>query len=123
MRRSSAHHRAASLELAKNGFRTVIWDRPNCGDSDISFDGVNESRLNANALAGLLRALDMPPALVIGGSAGQDASWMFFHPIRDQIASLEEDVRTVRSHPLIPDSVAVGGFLYDVDTGLLDQKF
>ena len=24
---------------------------------------------------------------------------------------------------LIPDSVAVGGFVYDVDTGLLDQKF
>ena len=29
--------------------------------------------------------------------------------------------RKVRSHPLIPDTVAVGGFLYDVDTGLLDQ--
>jgi carbonic anhydrase len=29
----------------------------------------------------------------------------------------------VRSHPLIPESVAVGGFLYDVDTGLLDQRF
>jgi carbonic anhydrase len=27
----------------------------------------------------------------------------------------------VRSHPLIPDTVEVGGFLYDVDTGLLDQ--
>jgi carbonic anhydrase len=29
----------------------------------------------------------------------------------------------VRSHPLIPDSVRVGGFPYGVDTGLLDQKF
>ena len=27
------------------------------------------------------------------------------------------------SHPLIPDNVQVGGFLYDVDTGLLDQQF
>ena len=26
--------------------------------------------------------------------------------------------RKVRSHPLIPDTVKVGGFLYDVDTGL-----
>ena len=32
-------------------------------------------------------------------------------------------MQKVRSHPLIPDSVKVGGFLYDVDTGLLDQKF
>ena len=29
----------------------------------------------------------------------------------------------VRTHPLIPESVLVGGFMYDVDTGLLDQKF
>ena len=34
-----------------------------------------------------------------------------------------EDVRTVTSHPLIPESVAVGGFMYDVDTGVLDQLF
>lgn len=34
-----------------------------------------------------------------------------------------EDVVRVRSHPLIPESVAVGGFIYDVDTGLIDQRF
>jgi pimeloyl-ACP methyl ester carboxylesterase len=62
--------RELAEELAKAGFRTVIWDRPNCGESDISFAGDTESRLNADALAGLLRALDMAPALVIGGSAG-----------------------------------------------------
>ncbi|MGD9961171.1 beta-class carbonic anhydrase [Nocardioides sp.] len=59
----------------------------------------------------------------IGESAGQDASWHPFHVIDDQIASLEEDVRKVRSHPLIPASVKIGGFLYSVDSGLLDQKF
>jgi carbonic anhydrase len=59
----------------------------------------------------------------VGASAGQDASWQQFHVVEDQVASLEEDVQMVRSHPLIPDSVRVGGFLYDVDTGLLDQKF
>jgi carbonic anhydrase len=31
-------------------------------------------------------------------------------------------VHRVRSHPLIPDSVLVGGFLYDVDTGLLNRQ-
>jgi carbonic anhydrase len=57
----------------------------------------------------------------VGASAGQDASWHAFHVVGDQRATLEQDVRKVRSHPLIPDAVAVGGFLYDVDTGLLEQ--
>jgi carbonic anhydrase len=59
----------------------------------------------------------------VSESMGVDASWQQFHVIPDQVAALEEDVQTVRSHPLIPASVAVGGFVYDVDTGLLDQKF
>jgi carbonic anhydrase len=59
----------------------------------------------------------------ISKSAGQDASWHPFHVIDDQIASLDEDVRKVRSHPLIPATVKIGGFLYYVDTGLIDQKF
>jgi carbonic anhydrase len=58
----------------------------------------------------------------VGQSAGQDASWQQFHVIDDQVSSLAEDVRTVRSHPLIPEKVAVGGFLYDVDTGLLSRE-
>lgn len=56
-------------------------------------------------------------------SAGQDASWQPFHVVTDQIASLQEDVQKVRTHPLIPDNVSVGGFMYYVDTGLLDRKF
>jgi carbonic anhydrase len=56
-------------------------------------------------------------------SAGQDASWQPFHVVTDQMAALQEDVQKVRSHPLIPDTVSVGGFMYYVDTGLLDQKF
>ncbi len=59
----------------------------------------------------------------VGKSAGQDASWQPFHVIEDQLAALEEDVRKVQAHPLIPDSIEVGGFLYDVDTGLIEQKF
>ena len=58
----------------------------------------------------------------VGESAGQDASWQSFGVVADQVAALEDDVRRVRSHPLIPDSVAVGGFIYDVDTGLLTQQ-
>jgi carbonic anhydrase len=57
----------------------------------------------------------------IGTLSGQDASWHPFHVVEDQRAALAQDVRKVRAHPLIPDEVLVGGFVYDVDTGLLEQ--
>ncbi len=56
-------------------------------------------------------------------SAGQEVAWQIFSVVDDQLAALEEDVQRVRTHPLIPTSVLVGGFMYDVDTGLLEQKF
>jgi carbonic anhydrase len=59
----------------------------------------------------------------VGASAGQDVSWQTFSMVPDQVAALGDDVHKVASHPLIPDTVKVGGFIYDVDTGLLDQKF
>ena len=55
----------------------------------------------------------------ISAAAGVDASWQPFHVVDDQLAALVEDVHRVRSHPLIPDRIKVGGFVYDVDTGLL----
>ena len=42
--------------------------------------------------------------------------------IDDQLAALQEDVKILRTHPLIPDTVAIGGFLYDVDTGLIEHE-
>ena len=60
--------------LAQGGRQVLIWDRPNCGGSYVSFDGENESAMNADTLAGLLRALGMAPALLVGGSAGSRVS-------------------------------------------------
>ncbi len=57
----------------------------------------------------------------ISASSGQDAIWQRFHVVDDQQRALAEDVARVRSHPLIPDDVQVAGFLFDVDTGLLDR--
>lgn len=59
----------------------------------------------------------------ISASQGVDASWQSFHVVRDQLAGLGEDVAKVRSHPLIPNEVTVGGFIYDVDSGLLTQHY
>jgi carbonic anhydrase len=55
----------------------------------------------------------------VSASAGVDASWQRFHVVIDQLEALSEDVHRVRAHPLIGDRAKVGGFLYDVDTGLL----
>ncbi len=57
----------------------------------------------------------------ISAATGQDASWTEVGAVADQEAALHEDVAKVRSHPLIGDHVEVGGFLYDVDTGLLHR--
>jgi pimeloyl-ACP methyl ester carboxylesterase len=66
--------RALAEKLAEGGLRVLIWDRPNCGESDISFDAESESLLNADALSGLVRALGLAPAVLIGGSAGSRVS-------------------------------------------------
>ena len=60
--------------LAAQGNRVLIWDRPNCGESDVCFEGSSESAMQADALAGLLEHLEMTPAVIIGGSGGARVS-------------------------------------------------
>jgi pimeloyl-ACP methyl ester carboxylesterase len=62
--------RALAETLASAGKRVLIWDRPNCGASDICFAGETESIQNADTLAGLIRALDLGPTMLVGGSGG-----------------------------------------------------
>ena len=57
----------------------------------------------------------------VGESAGVDASWQSFGVVSDQLGQLREDVAKVRAHPLIGERAKVGGFLYDVDSGLLTE--
>jgi len=71
--------------------------------------------------AGLARAGHLAHAHASLESAGVDASWQTFGVVADQLEQLREDVVKVRTHPLIGERAAVGGFLYDVDTGLLTQ--
>ncbi len=60
--------------LAEQGNRVLIWDRPNCGASDVCFEGSSESAMQADALAALLTELGMTPAVIIGGSGGARVS-------------------------------------------------
>jgi pimeloyl-ACP methyl ester carboxylesterase len=54
--------------LAAAGNRVLIYDRPNCGESDVCFTGSSESAMQADTLAALLAHLDMTPAVISGGS-------------------------------------------------------
>lgn len=60
--------------LADAGKQVLLWDRPNCGASDLSFTGRSESSLHAQILMDLLRALDIRKAALAGGSAGSRVS-------------------------------------------------
>jgi pimeloyl-ACP methyl ester carboxylesterase len=60
--------------IAEQGNRVVIWDRPNTGASSVCFTGPTESEMQADALAGLLRTLDLAPATIVGGSGGARVS-------------------------------------------------
>ena len=57
-------------ELAKAGKKVLIWDRPNTGESDISFDAECESFQNADTLAGMIKALGLGKVLAYGASGG-----------------------------------------------------
>ena len=50
-----------------------------------------------------------------------DSSWINFGSNPDQLGQLRRDVDAVASHPLVKGQAEVGGFIYDVDTGLLNQ--
>ncbi|MFF3567360.1 alpha/beta fold hydrolase [Nocardia jiangxiensis] len=56
--------------IVAGGYRVLLWDRPNCGASDVQFYGQSESHMRAETLDGLLDALDEGPCILAGGSGG-----------------------------------------------------
>jgi pimeloyl-ACP methyl ester carboxylesterase len=74
--------------LAAEGNRVLIWDRPNCGASDVCFTGPSESAMQADALAALLAHLDLAPAVIVGGSGGARVSMLTAARHRDMAAGL-----------------------------------
>lgn len=58
------------------GYRVLLWDRPNCGKSDACLLGESESEMQAEALTGLIRKLDLGPTVIAGGSGGSRVSML-----------------------------------------------
>lgn len=70
----SAGLRELGEALVAGGRRVLLWDRPNCGASDLCFDADHESALHARALIGLIRKLELGPTALAAGSAGSRVS-------------------------------------------------
>ncbi len=56
--------------LVDGGYRVLLWDRPNCGHSDVQFYGQSESHMRAETLHRLLIAMGTGPCIIAGGSGG-----------------------------------------------------
>jgi 2-hydroxy-6-oxonona-2,4-dienedioate hydrolase len=56
--------------VVAGGMQVLLWDRPNCGESDVQFYGRSESHMRAETLAALLKGLDVGPCVIAGGSGG-----------------------------------------------------
>jgi pimeloyl-ACP methyl ester carboxylesterase len=80
--------RELAAALAERGNRVLIWDRPNCGASEVCFTGTSESAMQADALAELLAHLDMTPAVIAGGSGGSRVSLLTAARHREVAAGL-----------------------------------
>jgi len=62
--------RPLAQALVDGGYRVVLWDRPNCGKSDVQFYGQSESHMRAETLHALVTALGIGPCIIAGGSGG-----------------------------------------------------
>ena len=59
----------------------------------------------------------------VARETGEDLSDLTLGASTDQRARLIEDVDLLRTHPHVGERATVGGFLYDVDSGALEQLF
>ena len=53
-----------------------------------------------------------------GSRAGDAIDWL---TISDQSGAVVEDVKRVRDHPLVPKTIPIYGYIYDVKTGKLNE--
>jgi carbonic anhydrase len=53
------------------------------------------------------------------GPGSTEGSYIDWLTIKDNPASVVEDVTRIRNHPLVPGAIPIHGFLYDVRTGRL----
>jgi carbonic anhydrase len=82
--------------------------------------GVTRVMVVAHTKCKMASATQQEVENLIAEQTGIDARSLNFHLIADQRSTLERDAQAIRSWPFLPAGVPVGGFIYDVDTGLLE---
>ncbi len=90
----ASHHKLGANEI-------IVINHTECGMASFSGDDFKKELIEKT-----------------GVSAERPAS---FHTITNLETNLKEQVDKIKSHPWIPDSVPVRGFMYDVKTGLLNE--
>ena len=63
--------------IAAGGKRVLLWDRPNCGKSDVQVYGRSESHMRAETLGKMLQKLGIEQVVATGGSGGARDSIIF----------------------------------------------
>ena len=96
-------------------------------------DDVLRTLVLAGYLLGVERVLVMPHTqcrmagtteaeihATLASEFGVDSRSLEFLTVSDQHAALARDVQRIRSHPLVPSRLVVGGAVYHVETGKLE---
>ena len=92
--------RPLAQALVDGGYRVLLWDRPNCGKSDVQFYGQSESHMRAETLQALITKLGIGPCIIAGGSGGARDSMlttMLYPRNRHQAGGVEHRRRRVRN--------------------------
>jgi carbonic anhydrase len=90
----------------------------NCGmeffTSDVMRDLLASSLQTAELTPKGFRDIGWGP----GSRAGEYIDWL---TIRDQTQAVIDDVERIRNHPLVPKTIPIFGFVYDVHSGKLNE--
>ena len=83
--------------------------------------GTQEAFVIAHTGCGMLTFTNEDIRRQLADERGADASQVDFLPFGDLEESVRASVRRIRDSPLLPDSYAATGFVYDVRTGRLQE--
>jgi len=84
--------------------------------------GVDRVAVIAHTRCKMTEASDAELRGEITALSGASADGWVFHAVADQLATLRSDLERIREGPLVPATVVLGGFVYDVDTGCLSLE-
>jgi carbonic anhydrase len=83
--------------------------------------GTQEVVVVAHTDCGMLTFTNDDLRAKLRDEAGADASDVDFKPFPDLEESVRASLRTIRESPLLPDSLEVSGWVYDVKSGRINE--